>query len=82
MWVYVGDIVSMVCGLNLTSHKITFDILRSEIFKMVDRTKMAFKYEPSILVKPHRASAAIAASIEIHCDAPKSVPDPFPSVIL
>ena len=26
---------------------------------------------------PHRASAAVARSIEMHCDAPKWVPDPF-----
>ena len=48
---------------------------------------------PSLKVNPHRASAAtlalwlallasIAASIEVHCDAPKSVPDPFASVTL
>ena len=28
----------------------------------------------------HQAAAAVASPIVIHCDAPKSVPDPFPSV--
>ena len=42
-----------------------------------------------VKVNPLRASAAtlaatacIAASIEIHCDAPKSAPNPFQSVTL
>ena len=35
--------------------------------------------EKNLRVWTHQATAAASRSIEMHCDAPKSVPDPFPN---
>ena len=63
-----------VCVCVCVNHT-TF--LSSYIFQ---RSKYIFVLWTSIIkLFPHRApaSAAVARSIEMHCDAPKSVPDPF-----